>query len=179
MKKRPTAVRKVLYGIITVIVLFIIGYMIYSVVVFRESEAEEEGIVVCDPTGQSCLIAPGDLHAEIDAVVCGDSIKFPLEKGDLSKQHTHKERNLIHWHDKLPYDKTTETILDWSPLKMSGFFEQMEMRFTSDCIGSYCNGDKCPDGTVGMMKMTVNGVDNSEFENYIWKDDDEIEIRFG
>jgi hypothetical protein len=102
-----------------------------------------------------------------------------LEKGDLSKQHTHKERNLIHWHDKLPYDRSTSTVLDWNPLKLGVFFEQMEMRFNSTCIGDRCNGDKCPSGNVGTLKMTVNGVDNAEFDQYVWKDQDKISIRFG
>lgn len=178
MKKRASPARKVLYGIIAVIALLIIGYMIYSVRVYQESGAEEEGLVACDPTGQQCVIASHG-HADIEVNLCGEEVKFPLEKGDLSKQHTHKERNLIHWHDRLPYDKATETVTDWSAFKLGGFFEQMEMRFSSTCVGTYCNGDKCPSGNAGILKMTVNGVENNEFDQYVWKDHDKILIRFG
>lgn len=177
MEKRAKSAKKFLYALIAVAAIAAIGYMIYSVQLYKESGAEEEGLVACDANGENCIIASHG-HAEIEVNICGEDVNFPLEKGDLSKQHTHKERNLIHWHDRLPYDKKTGTVTDWSAFKLGGFFEQMEMRFNSTCVGNYCNSDRCPSGDAGQLKMWINDKENMEFDQYIWKDGDNILIIF-
>lgn len=56
--------------------------------------------------------------------------------------------------------------------KLGKWFQLWGKQFNSNCIFDKCNG---PDGTV---KMTVNGQENMEFENYLMKDNDKIEIKY-
>ncbi len=56
--------------------------------------------------------------------------------------------------------------------KLAKFFQIWGKQFNSNCIFDKCNG---PDGTV---RMTVNGQENKEFENYLMKDGDNLEIRY-
>ncbi len=56
--------------------------------------------------------------------------------------------------------------------KISKFFQVWGKQFNSNCILDKCNGS---DGTV---KMTINGQENKDFENYLMRDGDRIEIKY-
>lgn len=56
--------------------------------------------------------------------------------------------------------------------KLSKWFQLWGKQFNSICIFDKCNGS---DGTV---KMTVNSQENTEFENYLMKDGDRIEVKY-
>jgi len=56
--------------------------------------------------------------------------------------------------------------------KLSKWFQLWGKQFNSNCIFDTCNGS---DGTV---KMFVNGGENNEFENYLMKDGNIIEIKY-
>lgn len=155
-----------------------LGFLAYSVFVYNKSEAESEGVTVCNPQTGICDAA-FHWHAQLDIEVCGKEVFMPLEEDDLSEAHTHKERNRIHWHDTVPYDKNTGTILDTGEFKLGAFFDEMKYRFEPNCIGEKCNGfDVCGDGRENSLKMFVNGEQNFEFRDYVWKDGDEIKIVF-
>lgn len=57
-------------------------------------------------------------------------------------------------------------------VRLGRFFEIWRKQFTKDCIFDTC------DGSGGKLKMLVNGRENFEFENYIMRDRDKIEIIF-
>ncbi len=150
----------------------------YSVLVFFAEEAEH-GIVVCE-TQQNCVIAM-HIHATFDVQVCGEEKSFGLETGELSATHTHKDGagNYVHFHERLPYDPATETLLDTAPLLVSNIFESIGERFTPECLYGYCNGQMGPGGEkTGRVTMQVNGLENTQFQEYIWKDGDVIRIAF-
>lgn len=56
--------------------------------------------------------------------------------------------------------------------KLGNFFRIWGKQFNSATLFDKTNG---PDGTV---KMLVNGKENNEFENYLMKDSDNIEIKY-
>ena len=56
--------------------------------------------------------------------------------------------------------------------KLAYFFRVWGKDFNSTKLFDKTNG---PDGTV---KMMVNGQENKEFENYLMKDSDRIEVRY-
>ena len=78
--------------------------------------------------------------------------------------HTHATDGVLH------FEKAGVVLQD--DLRLDEFFDSWGEQFNSECILDSCNG---PDGTV---RMTVNGRENSEFENYIVRDGDSIEIRY-
>ncbi|MEM3127342.1 MAG: hypothetical protein QW331_04735, partial [Candidatus Woesearchaeota archaeon] len=91
---------KAIVSIATILVsaLLIIG-ILYSVFYYYASGAEK-GLIICK-SPDKCEIAM-HIHADLIIEACGKQINLPLEKGDLSKTHTHKEENLLHWHDLTP-----------------------------------------------------------------------------
>lgn len=56
--------------------------------------------------------------------------------------------------------------------KLGKFFQLWGKQFNSNCIFDKCNGSD------GIVRMTVNGQETNEFENYLMKDGDKIEVRY-
>ncbi len=63
-------------------------------------------------------------------------------------------------------------------IKIGGFMEALNIPFSATTIKSKTNGDSCPDGQPGMVKMFVNGQPNTDFREYVPKDGDAIRIVF-
>lgn len=157
-----------------VIAIAIIVLIAYSYVYFKQTTTEEESITVCD--ADQCFWA-AHIHGNLDIDVCGENIDLGLEKGELDKTHTHKERGRLHFHERLPVDPETMEITDFGPLRLGNSLENMGIRFTDECIADKCNGDPC-DGEPGGITMTVNGEPNTELNEYVWKEGDTIKIEF-
>jgi len=162
--------------VISWIVLLVLLGLLYSVMQYYAQDPEG-GVIVCkDPN--HCEVSM-HVHADLKVSMCGKEIIFPSERGDLSKVHTHKERNKLHWHDLEKIDPKTKEIVNTSKLTLHAFFEQMRERFTDTCLLERCNGDSCPGSkNPGKVSMMVNGVPNTKFEKYIWKDGDKMVVMF-
>ncbi len=83
------------------------------------------------------------------------SIHFPV--------HTHDSDGVIHLENNNP---TLENM------QLGYFFNVWGKTFSKDCIFSYCSNEN------KTIKMFVNGKENLEFEKYIMREDDKIEIRY-
>ncbi len=79
--------------------------------------------------------------------------------------HTHDNFGTLHW-------EVMHGPVGKEEVKLGSFFAIWGKKFNNDCILEFCNG---PDGQV---KMLVNDKENTEFENYLVKDKDKIEIRY-
>lgn len=164
---------KLLLG--TAIIFFgVLGF--YSYQQFKDSGIETEGIVVCSKDG--VCEKSMHIHAELNVAICGKDATLAKDKGDFSDIHTHKETNLLHFHERLQVNPKGE-ILDNSPLKLSNAVMALSRMSLSDqCIGDKCNGKRCPNGNPGKLKLTVNGLVQKEIAEYVWKDQDKMELRF-
>ena len=104
-------------------------------------------------------------HSEIKISILGQKQEIPADIG-IGVVH-----NPIHTHDN-----TGAIHLEFSGLVrkddtlLGKFFEIWGKKFNKDCIFDKCNGSE------GKIKMLVNGNQNDEFENYLMKDGDKIEI---
>ncbi len=78
--------------------------------------------------------------------------------------HTHDSKGEIH----LEFPSAVRK----NDLRLGRFFEVWGKEFTSECIFDFCNGIE------GVVKMSVNEEENQEFEDYVMKDGDKIEIRY-
>ena len=145
-------------------ILAIVAVLSYSVNFYYASDADS-GIISCNEEGE-CNIAM-HIHADLDIKVCGEKINFKLEKGDLSGQHTHKERDLMHFHDTTQIDPDTGELLSPEEFTIKEFLNQMEFEFPKDC-----------NGEPGELKVFVNNVETEELLEYPWKDRDKIRISF-
>ncbi len=171
MKKKRRVLPILGYSVALVVVV-VLGYYGY---VFSRSEAEIEGITVCE-SADVCYRTV-HVHADVIIDVCGEQMRLPLEKGPLDGPHTHKERNKIHFHSKLRIDPRTEAFLETEPLRLGRFMDVMNVRFNKECFGESCNGMTC-NGQPGELSMQVNGLDDTEFDQYVWKDGDQIVMQF-
>ena len=158
-----------------VVAIFILGYIAYSVYYYLSTAEKIEEYDVCF---EGKCIKTYHIHADLNFDLCGEDIRLPLEHGPLDGSHTHKERNNMHFHERLPYDPETGRILNVTPLRLDTFMNEFDIRLNEQCIAAYCNGDKCPDGKPGTVRMFVNEQPNTEFDKYVWKDKDEILITF-
>lgn len=78
--------------------------------------------------------------------------------------HTHDSTGTLH----LEFGGTVTK----DEIKLKEFFKIWGKRFYRECIFDKCKG---PEGKV---KFFVNGKENKEFENYIMRDKDQIEILY-
>ncbi len=156
----------------------------YSLYIVYTSGAAERGVTVC-VTPDECYWT-AHIHAEVNIGVCGDeSYRFAVEKGPLDGPHTHEEKNLIHFHERLKFDPRTKEILDPAPLTLGAFFDNMEVSFDADRILDKKSGDLC-NGQPGNVKMYVSrnwnrneiGDPAGNFRDYVWRDGDVITIVF-
>ncbi len=107
-------------------------------------------------------------HPHVTILIKGKPVTIPanLGLGSVHKPvHTHETDNILHWEVQAPTVKN---------MQLGYFFSDVwKKKFSSECVLDYCNG---PDGTV---KMFVNDVENTEFNHYMPRDGDEINIVFG
>jgi len=106
-------------------------------------------------------------HSELRIYTKGKSQEIPANIGIgivHNPVHTHETGGPIH----LEF----EGLVTIDDLRLREFFKAWGKRLDRDCIFEYCNG---PDGTV---RMFVNGEENREFERYVMKDGDRIEITY-
>lgn len=106
-------------------------------------------------------------HYNLEIFIKGEKQEIPAEIGiGFTHQPTHT------------HDATGQIHLEFSGLvkkddvKLGKFFEVWGKQFNSNCIFDKCNG------ADGKVKFLVNKEENNEFENYIVKDGDDIEIKF-
>ena len=121
-------------------------------------------------TSESDVISGNGIHwhATLSITILGEIQDIPagigLEKLPHNPIHTHDRDNVIHMEFS---GRVTE-----DDLKLSQFFKIWGKKFDQDCIFDKCTGQE------GQLKMLLNGEENFEFENYIMRDGDKIEIIF-
>jgi hypothetical protein len=109
-------------------------------------------------------------HPELEIYILGEKqqIKANLgitATGGMGKNiHTHDSTGVLHI--EKPGLVTKEDT------KLKKFFEVWGQPFNANCILNKCNSEE------GKVKMTVNGQENTEFENYLMQDKDKIKIFF-
>lgn len=162
-------------SIVLSIVAVIVAGIVYSVVYTIRSGAATAGVVTCLDSGECFWTA--HIHAYFPITICGKEYSLPVEKGALNGPHTHEERNISHWHDRLPYDKSSGKITKTDPLLVSSFFQGIEVSLTNATIADQNVGDTC-NGQPATLKAFVNGKYTPDIINHIWQDKEVISIYF-
>jgi hypothetical protein len=122
------------------------------------------------PEGE--LIARNGLHwhPKVAVTTKGQNQEIPANLGMGAvhgKIHTHDQDNkegVVHME--------MQGVVTKDDTRLGRFFQVWGKELTSTKLFDKTNG---PEGTI---KMTVNGKENTEFENYLMKDGDKIEISY-
>ncbi len=158
-----------LYAILSLVIVGI-AYGIYSLV-----SATYTAKAVATSLGLPN--APIHWHPNLEIIVNDGKITIPANIGiglqysssphydpmmRMTNIHTHDSTGKLHW-EVMRVPKPAD-------LYLGNFFQVWDKAFNSNCIFEYCNG------LEGSVKMFVNGNPNYDFEKYIVRDGDKIQI---
>jgi len=163
------------------VILALIVLMGYSYYYFNTTASETTGIVVCE--AGECFWA-AHIHSLLYIDICGEQIDIGLEEGLLEGTHTHKEKNKLHFHERLTVDPETREVTDFTPLEIETVLNDFGIETSDGCIAGKCIGDMC-NGNLGRWRFSFKGstkvLNNEEVEfwqDYTWKEKDIITISF-
>jgi len=111
-------------------------------------------------------------HATPLISVCGENIPIPV-----TVPGRHLGTPLLHTHE----DKQIHiegNVSSPSEITLGLFMANVGMKFSSTKLIDKSNGDVCSNGQVGQVKLLVNGVENNEFENYVIREGNTLEMKF-
>ncbi|MBI2020853.1 hypothetical protein HYS94_05600 [Candidatus Daviesbacteria bacterium] len=109
-------------------------------------------------------------HPRLSIYIKGEKQEIPADFGlgaVHSPIHTHaadSKEGILHME--------LNGLVTKDETKLSKWFQLWGKQFNSNCIFDKCNGEE------GMVSLRVNGQENKEFENYLMKDGDNIEIKY-
>jgi|SRR3989344_2369025 len=162
-ENRPFPIKKVRNWTITLIIIGLISWGVYSMMnspdSFDNLPAEEINI------GSHQNIA---LHIHSDLKILIDGEEFPIpanigvSTGIMRPVHTHDATGKIHIEGPYPRDFT-----------LGDFFNVWQKEFNSTCIFEYCT---IPG--VGAMEMFVNGEKSEAYDSLVLKDSQQILIEY-
>lgn len=116
---------------------------------------------------QSTVVSSNGIHwhSHISITIKGEQVEIPTGIGIgavHNPMHTHEADGTIH----LEYGG----VVKENDLRLGNFFTVWGKDFSATSI----MGNKSGEG--GTVRMLVNGAENTEFENYLMKDGDKMEI---
>jgi len=111
-------------------------------------------------------------HATPMVYICGENVPTPI-----STPGRHLGSNLLHTHDdRLAHIEGN--VSSPEQITIGAFMANIGLRFSETDLVDKKNGDSCPNGEAGTVKLLVNGVENSQLANYVLRDGDNLEMRF-
>lgn len=147
------------YGI-TVIVLALIGYG-----VFYQLNRD---------FGPRFFSGQVHWHATLRLETCGEYRSL----GGLGSETNHFGNQILHTHgDNLYHLEGAPRYV--SETTLGSFFNAIGVPLENDRLYQYRNGQICPNGTPGMVRMTVNERPVANITGYAPQDNDTIVISFG
>lgn len=152
---------------VIILIIAVFGFLGYSAFQFQNSEQESEGFFACNKDNTVCELS-AHIHAELEMNACGEEVFFSREEGRVDEMHTHKEKNLLHFHTSIKVDPKTREPLPEELFRSSiaGFFVQMEYELPDNCVSN-------PNPE---LDVTVNNQPSNL--DHIWADGDVITIDY-
>jgi len=107
-------------------------------------------------------------HATFELEICGERMDLPCKKVGSGQVHGKSFCGMVlmHHHD----DNTMHIeglIQNKEDIFLGNFFDEIGVPFAKDRILEYRNGDECPDGRPGVLKMYVNDQPRDDFREFV------------
>ena len=103
-------------------------------------------------------------HPMLTIIIDGEIEPIASGIGGHAPIHTHDSIGTLHMENNDPQSIPESVTLGY-------FFKQWGKFLSSECIFDHCTDS-------GTLTMHVNGIRNSEFQNYIMHDDEEIVLEY-
>nr|MBI4156534.1 hypothetical protein [Candidatus Woesearchaeota archaeon] len=162
-EKKSFPIKKIMNWAIFIVV---VGLIVWGIIGLVNKNAANKTIIDESNLNFEAPIGAIHWHPHLTIKIDGEIIPIPADIGITSTTHfpihTHETDGIIHMENNNPTKKTV--VLGY-------FFEVWGKKLSKDCIFDYC-ADK------GTLKMSVNGKENFDFENYFMQDGDEILIEY-
>jgi len=153
---------------IVLISLALVGFLAYSLIEYKRSGIAQDGVLTC--ANEQCFWS-AHIHINVPIQICNEKYVLPKFKGPLADDHTHGDENIIHWHDKIPFDAEKRQFSEPTPFTLNLIFKTLELPITEESLLNKKDGDKCR-SLAAAWKVFVNGVLRPDWGNYEWKDKD-------
>ena len=149
---------KLIIGVVVLAILLIVGTR------FLETRGSSRG-----SGGENAVVSRNGIHwhPTLQIFVRGENVEIPAGIGLVGRHnsmHTHDSDGVIH----LEYERTVRN----DDIRLRRFFDIWGKNFSETQILEFTNT-----GTE-RVRMSVNGIENTEYENYLMQHEDQIEIRF-
>lgn len=117
-------------------------------------------------------------HADLKLTVCGEDVPLPQPTASAT---VHGEpfvgTPFMHLH-RGPQIHIEGVVSTKEEIMIGKFMEVIERHFTDTEFLDKKNGDTCPDGQPGRVKLLINGQESNELTRHVIRDGERIEIRF-
>lgn len=118
-------------------------------------------------------------HADLSFMVCGEDVPLPKP---VAGTKVHGEvfigTPFLHLHNEQQIH-IEGAIKDASEITLGKFMEVIGLTFTDSEFMNKKNGDTCPDGSLGKVKLLVNGKESPELADKVIVDGEKYELVFG
>jgi len=118
-------------------------------------------------------------HSEISIELCGTDEPLPRP---VAGQEVHGQSfvgtTLLHLHSE-PKIHMEGVVIKKEDITLSEFADAVGITFTKTSLMDKTNGELCPDGTVGKVKLFVNGKESNELDDKVLVDGQKIKLYFG
>ncbi len=110
---------------------------------------------------------PVHWHALLDVEICGEKrdIRGGKTSGNMADSAMYGPPLLHHHNDNTIHIEGQ--IIKKEDIALGNFFDGIDIPFDKDKIMDKKNGDLCPDGRPGVLKMYVNDQPRTDFRDYI------------
>jgi len=105
---------------------------------------------------------PVHWHADVEIEICGQPYFLPTAEGLSNKVG----ENLVHTHEDMRIH-VEGPVMEPADASLGTFFQTQGIPFSQTQIADKKNGDLCPDGRPGKVRMYVNGMESIAFEKHI------------
>ena len=164
-------------GLVAIIAVLAYAWMAYAPTSTNSGSSPSSSII--SKSADFILPKAGDhWHAYPTVTVCGEKkeLPYPLQGiMGVERLHTHgPPENYVH---------IEQAANNPDDIKLGKYFDYLNVKFAANSISwgsvNVKNGDKCPDGIEGKLKVSVNGKEISDPRNLVIQDQQKIDIVFG
>lgn len=117
-------------------------------------------------------------HADLKLTVCGEDVPLPQPTASAI---VHGEpfvgTPFMHLHSG-PQIHIEGVVSTTEEIMIGKFMDVISMHLTDTELLDKKNGDACPDGQPGKVKLFINGQESNELTKHVIRDGERIEIRF-